>query len=307
MYLPKNDEKQKGQILIIFLLILVVAVAIVLSLASRSFTDVASTDTSDQSNRAYFAAEAGIESALKKISGSTGDVAFDLDFTNVNKTTARVNATPFLSGTDELYAFPSNVSRDDIAQVALLNDFNNLGSGSYGGNLLTIYWGNSNVDIMAIEASLVYLDAGNFRVAKWGLDPSGRNGFCGDVSVVQTGGTLFAGNLGINVTYQYKATINIRNGNYGGGGFVSGGCQDQGLTMNSPVLLRIRTLYNNSSQPVGVLPEAGRALPQQGFLVESSGSTDSGVTRKLRVIQPYPALPAIFDYVLFSGGADLQK
>ena len=53
----KNFKKQAGQILIIFLLILVVGLALVLSVASRSITDIRITTSTDESNRAYFAAE----------------------------------------------------------------------------------------------------------------------------------------------------------------------------------------------------------------------------------------------------------
>src|SRR4030065_2004501 len=68
MGLPKSHLKSsRGQILIIFLLILVVAAAIVLSVASRTVTEIRTTTTSDESNRAYFAAEAGVEEAIKRL------------------------------------------------------------------------------------------------------------------------------------------------------------------------------------------------------------------------------------------------
>src|SRR3990167_11200524 len=127
MNLPKNKRSQKGQMLIIFLLVLVVGVAIVLSVASRSLTDIRTTTTSDEPIRAYFAAEAGVESALKKISGTTGgEKNFSLDFTGVNQTTVNVAARPLKSAQDTLYASPSEVAKDDVFQLSLLDDFNNL-------------------------------------------------------------------------------------------------------------------------------------------------------------------------------------
>ncbi|OGY29579.1 MAG: hypothetical protein A3F35_02775 [Candidatus Woykebacteria bacterium RIFCSPHIGHO2_12_FULL_45_10] len=319
MNLPKNKRSQKGQILIIFLLVLVVGVAIVLSVASRSLTDIRTTTTSDESNRAYFAAEAGVESALKKISGTTGgEKNFSLDFTGVNQTTVNVAARPLKSAQDTLYASPSEVAKDDVFQLSLLDDFNNLKApGAAAPNdyyndgnpdTLTVFWGASGVVGTALEISLVYRDsAGTYGITKWGLDPSARANFCFDNAVITTGPLPLepAGNLGIGLVYQYKATINVGNGNYGAGGFAAGTpCGDSNLSnIRQTVLLRVRPLYNTSSQPIGVKPASGRALPNQGFEVESTGSTLSGVTRKLRVIQPFPALPAIFDYVLFNGSS----
>jgi len=70
MTLPKYlKTNQSGQVLVIFLLVLVIGLALVLSIASRTVTDIRQTTTSDESNRAYFAAESGIEDALKKIKG----------------------------------------------------------------------------------------------------------------------------------------------------------------------------------------------------------------------------------------------
>src|SRR3989304_631033 len=88
---PKNlhKNKEKGQILILFLLVLVVGLAIVLSVASRTITDIRTTTTSDESNRAYFAAEAGIEEALQQLE-STGSIPGGSFQTNFSAT---VNAT----------------------------------------------------------------------------------------------------------------------------------------------------------------------------------------------------------------------
>src|SRR3989338_9342906 len=95
MDLPRRQLKSpKGQILILFLLVLVVGLAIVLSVASRSITDIRTTTTSDESNRAYFAAEAGIEEALKRLETPAGFSDATLNFTNVNQTTAKVKANP---------------------------------------------------------------------------------------------------------------------------------------------------------------------------------------------------------------------
>src|SRR3990167_10953264 len=108
-------KKQTGQILIIFLLILVVGLALVLSVASRSITDIRITTTSDESSRAYFAAEAGIEEALKQLQ-TDADYAKDgveLDFKSVNQTTANVNVDNLTSpAAGSAFKFPDEYNRD---------------------------------------------------------------------------------------------------------------------------------------------------------------------------------------------------
>ncbi|MDP2671390.1 MAG: hypothetical protein Q8P13_02900 [bacterium] len=336
MNLPeKETQKQKGQILIVFLLVLVVGIAIVLSVASRTLTDIRTTTTSEESNRAYFAAEAGVESALKKISQSAGSVAFSLDFSAVNQTNAVVSGKPFQSGTDGFYAFADNIAKDDVAQFVLLNNFNNLGGGAYGTCVsgpcspatVDIYWqdpASAEPPATAIEVSLIYYSSGNYSITKWAFDPDSSraagasgNNFCSANVIVldpaqPTGNPNSQNQLAANLDnqlkkFKYKATINVSNGLYSPNSGTNCVNTAGSVAVDTvKVMLRIRPLYNHTagvsrSEPIGVRPQAGAALPPQGFVVESTGRTASGVTRKLRVIQPYPSLPAIFDYVLFNG------
>ena len=72
------------------------------------------------------------------------------------------------------------------------------------------------------------------------------------------------------------------------------------VTSGDPIIARVRFLYNSS--PLGV-SVTGKALPQQGQKIVSTGETPSGVSRKLEVNRFYPTLPAIFDYVLYNGSS----
>ena len=78
-----------------------------------------------------------------------------------------------------------------------------------------------------------------------------------------------------------------------------------GIGAKHPVFLRIRPLYNPDPIPIVVelYSSAAPDIPNQGDRIESVGKTDSGVTRKIEVVTTYPAMPAIFDYVLFNGGS----
>src|SRR3989344_7555940 len=129
MKLPKqNSNSQKGQILIIFLLVLVVGLAIALSIASRSVTDVRQTTTSDESNRAYFAAEAGVDNALKKIEDRTAVIGvqptLDLKATNRSSADVTINNLSFPSGV--AFEYPSLLINDDVAQINLMPNFNDI-------------------------------------------------------------------------------------------------------------------------------------------------------------------------------------
>src|SRR3989344_6653038 len=134
MYLPKYLKKnESGQVLVIFLLVLVIGLALVLSIASRTVTDIRQTTTSDESNRAYYAAESGVEDALKKIEDSfnfdkdgDGDPdTYKLDFAAVNRTNADVDVTPLRAEPGVILDF-LDYAKDDVAQINLMADFNTL-------------------------------------------------------------------------------------------------------------------------------------------------------------------------------------
>src|SRR3989344_1951173 len=85
-------KSSKGQAVILYLLILIIGMTIVLTVASRVITDIRITTTTDESNRAYFAAEAGVEEALRRLQQSPGAVGpFSLDFTNLNNSKAKAD------------------------------------------------------------------------------------------------------------------------------------------------------------------------------------------------------------------------
>ena len=268
-----HKNKEKGQILIIFLLVLVVGLAIVLSVASRSITDIRTTTTSDESNRAYFAAEAGIEEALKRLETPAGFTDATLNFTNVNQTTAKVKANPLEIDTSagQAYAFQSDVAKDDVVQVSLLIDFNDPDGDlladpadnspypqAIGGGALEIFWGNGSGDLPAIEVTVVYCnDPCNppiaFGLKKFAFDPdvprrSGVSGnqFCNAPTSIPASDT--STNRG-DIRFSYSQLLDIRaNLNCGDAGTTVEGIS----TGTTPVLVRIKPLYNSESQPIGV-------------------------------------------------------
>lgn len=303
MFLPKYfKNNQSGQVLVIFLLVLVIGLALVLSIASRTVTDIRQTTTSDESNRAYFAAESGVEDALKKIESNpsfTSATPYALNFTSVNQTNADVTVTALTKPAGEILDF-LEYSKDDVAQINMMGDFNILDSRSGGGHaasanaiattdVLNIFWGlDSNVssytsfaNTPAIEVSVVTFDGSNWGIRKMTFSAFAGSNFCTSAVSVDPADSG---------KYRYKVALDLDTTN---------GCSNGNETVNaSPVLARVR--FINAGGALGI-SLVGKDLPQQGQKITSVGETPSGVSRKLEVNRFYPTLPAIFDYVLYNG------
>lgn len=313
MILPKQiQNSQSGQILIVFLLILVVGLAIVLSIASRTVTDVRQTTTSDESNRAYYAAESGVEDALKKITSGSIPGTYTLDLSNVNRASADVTVTALSVASNLAFEFPAKIAKDDVAQVNLLQTFNTITSAGAGSSIrnsdqLVVYWGSSTTEA-AIEVTVISCTAPaagsacsanpTFNTNKWAFDINAvahGNSFCSSgMSASPSTDTT----EGTSRPFARSAVVKFIGG-------TCSGVNDQLSNNFNPVLVRIRPLYNSSPVSIAVRAQTGaavnKALPDQGSIVTSIGSTPSGVSRKLTVTRLYPALPAIFDYVLYNG------
>jgi len=277
-------NKNSGQTLLIILLIAAVILTVGLAVASYSITDIKISQQEEASARAFSAAEAGIEESLKI--GSATNVT-------VGNITAQVSEVVQGGGKDFNFGglkFPSGES----ANVWLIGhdaqgELNPSEFFPLNGKI-TICWGESTTidnSTPALEAILVYKDGNDYKVIRSGVDPkSGRTtGF--DAADDSDGG-----NCG-NLAFAKNNVIDLASGT-----FI--------LPANAiPYLLRLKLLYNTSSQPLAV--SADNNLPNQGKCFDSAATiTDSNITRKIRQCQFFEAPPAIFDYVLFSTG-DLTK
>lgn len=289
-------RQSSGQAIIVVLLIIVVALTIGLSVTMRSIKDIKMSTRTEESQRAFSAAEAGLEAAL--LSGT--DVPLtglgsggDLDY---------VATVSQVGGTAE-FVFPDKIDRDDTQQIWFVAHnpttkeielscpptLPNIDP-CYSGNNLDIYWGNvgSSTTIPALEASLIYYNAGNFGIKKYTFDPNGGraagNHFSN--SVFNAGYTIDSKSI------QYKSSITDLAGS--------------GL----PIALRLRLLYNNETHWLGAaIPSpTSEKLAYQGDVYKSvgkakvSGSAETE-TRTISFIKSYPTLPGIFDFALFSNSS----
>lgn len=284
-------RNQSGQVLVLLIVIITVALATGLSIIQKSISDVSTASKVEQSSRAFSAAEAGIEKALK---GDSGGVNFSAN--NSQATVADQGLQPVTASvntTQDSLEYPA-LAKEDVAQVwfADPDSSGNPPSEFYKQRQLDVYWGNSAADKAAIELTIVYYSPqSKYQTAQWFLDNASatRNPSNGFTPVSCSGNNP----VGIN-KYQCKQTVNF-NDKIPAGGLL--------------MLMRVKLLYNTTSQPFAVkaVGTCGTAcsLPPQARIVYSTGI--SGETqRRVRIFQEKKVVPFYFDYALFSAG-DITK
>lgn len=272
-------KSELGQALLIVLLVMAVGLTMGLAVVSRSVTDIRISQQEEESARAFSAAEAGIEGALLE-NLAVGDVRSepvgDIEYT--------VTATE--QGGQADYDFGGGTFSAGDTQTVWLVGHNSSGepdpgAGSYSGSQVDLYWGNEGQaddedTTPALEASIIYEDSG-FKVIRYAFDPYSTRTPPNEFDNAQVGSFPVAGQ-----TFPFKAEITS-------------------LPSGTLYALRLKLLYNSDSQALAIV--GSEAFPSQGkCYVSTAAVEESGVTRKIQQCQTYKAPPAIFDYVLFSGG-----
>lgn len=293
--LPKSFNN-KGQALLLVLLSMAVILTIVLSILSRSITDVAITTTSEESLRAFSAAEAGIERAI--IIGSDigdtqlGDAEFSADVSGfAEDATDFAHPLKILSGESLPLWF---VAHDDNKDIVCSGTFP-----CFTGNTVKVCWGESGTSASdattpAVEVSFFYAttpgDYSTLQIARAAYDPnsarrSTNNFDSPDLGTCSAGGQSFAFQKTIDIS-----TLGIPAGSY--------------LVQNGLQYARVRMIYNSTvKHGVGFdVNFAGNStLPSQGITIESTG-TSGEANRKIDVFRGFGEVPPIFDASVFSSG-----
>jgi len=292
---------QKGQIILVLILIMTVALAIGLSIVQKSLVNVSTASKVEQSSRAFSAAEAGIEKALKgdttlqSFSGSSSSIK---EITDTGLTPCVPGQAGCVQGVGirQVVLEKEPLAKEDTAHVWLadLNSSSNPPTPFYTQSSLDVYWGNSSIDKAALELTLVYYDGSLYKSRKWYLDDisatrNPANGF----DTVSCPGTY---QFGTN-TYQCKKTL-------GDGTGINNGPLPSG-SPNILMLIRARLLYNTTRQlfAVQAVGTCGSecSLPPQARTIFSTGA--SGETqRRVKVYQENRVVPQFFDYAIFSAG-----
>lgn len=261
--LPRQSSSKEGQVVLIVLLVMSVILVVGLSIASRSVTDIKISQQSQEAARALWVAQAGLEEAMKSnrsIASSEEKKLSGVDY-SVTKTG--------IGGAAE-FVFPGNFGPDEPATLWL---------DGYAGSSLTFFWGKEIPPVFsdttpALEATLIYKAGVNYLTKRYVYDPYQNRSTKTNFNDVVFGGSCGDTNFAFN-----SGAINIPASSY---------------------LVRLKLLFNDTAQPIGVRGNA--VLPPQGNCFDSTATVpESGVSRKLRQCQLYSTTPPIFDNVLFSG------
>lgn len=265
---------QRGQVLLISLLVMVVAMTVGLSFAVRTITTTRMTFAEDSSQRAFSAAEAGIERALTE----------GIDFYGValSNNSQYSTTTSSFSGDEILLDNGAFILKDDPVDVWLSDYPNYTNPWSLGGaSDLIIYWGNSTnpptdvcdqseaINTMAaIEVILISGTDLAPTIDHFAYDPCGPRKVDNGFSAATSGPFLIAGK-----NFAYSATIPVTSG----------------------LVARVIPLYAGTN--IGV---RGAGLPSQGKIITSVGSS-GGTQRKVVSFRGYPKPPIeLYPFLIFS-------
>lgn len=276
------SEARQGQVLLITLLALSVAVTVALSLISRETMNTAISNQVAESARAFSAAEAGIEQALKTgqdTAGSQEVLSPGLSFI-VTKNT--------VGGQEGTYVMPK-ITPKGIDEVLWLTEHNEDGTlvespaGDYNGSYIDLCWTDAAMK-PAVIVSILYKRGGVYNITRGAYDPiAGSRSPTNNFSAVTDAANGCNGTAGT----AFRQRIDM-------GTFISG------FNPASDVLImaRFRPVYADTQFEITTPP--GVPINLQGYAYEASGITEQGLTRNIIARKQYRAASSIFDYSIYS-------
>ncbi len=241
-----------------------------LAVATRSITNLRTTQEEAASQRAFSAAEAGVEQALK--SASTGVILSEKPFGDNSK--IQQVAITEISGTQFAVNGGNVIAQNDGIDIWLVSH-NADGSANYSSPLnvnTVIYWSLSDdCNAAALEIIVISGPQDSPKSTRYAYDGCSSRSSNNFTAAITSGGPYTVGGK----TFKYK-TDNI--------------------IITSGLVVRVIPVYSNTS--IGVTSSVG--LPSQGKSISSTGTSGETV-RKITFLQGYPKLPAeFFQYVLLS-------
>lgn len=280
-----NLKHQRGQILLIVVLTMIIALTVGLSIASRIVTELRLSRQNEESQRAFQAAEAGIEQTLRQGQSISSSVNFDesnasftTTFTSQSGASLLMNNGLEVDQTVGADVWLSDYS-SDLGEVFL----NPMGEGNPV--TITIYWrspnqtsclqGSGDATSPAIEVAVLSGDKESPSIAKYAYEASG----CTRISGVPQG---TSGNYTIGTgqtPFRNSATITVTDG----------------------LIMKVMPIYNSSLIGITAVSNGNPiAFPPQGSIVESVGSAGDTV-RKVTYFRSFPQLPLeVFPYSILS-------
>ncbi|MDE2025014.1 MAG: hypothetical protein KGJ07_00805 [Patescibacteria group bacterium] len=299
MSIPNRNVIQRGQAFLVVVLVMVVALTVGLSIASRTLTNVRLTTEEVTSQRAFSAAEAGIEQLVAKYgldasqNQSISNIILDLG-TNTQIAQANISPVDFTDVTGALYPYQlvlnnsAPIAQDDGYDI-WLTPFNTDPSQLYltpWTGTLVISWGDASANTCsatvsqnyraAIEVIVIYNSRTNPKVAKYAFDP------CTDINPTRPSVNHFTPVSGAGGPY----VVNGRSFLY-----------QVPISVTAGLIARVIPVY--ASAVVGA--SASTLLPAQGQIVVASGvsGTAAQIKRQISYFQAWNALPSEYYHALF--------
>ncbi len=297
---------QTGQAILALILIMTVALAIGVSIIQKSLVDVSNSTKVEESQRALSAAEAGIEKALNN-SSTTGGVALENQSAAAVDDKPNIPAIPANASQQDGLEYPP-ISKEEFAHFWLADPNSTLpacnsGKVCYNQASLDVYWGDPSLssDKAAVEVKIIYYDGAKYVSLPYYIDSDATrsNGF--------TSTTNPSPNIALTCPPTTPPTTV-----FGTGRLFTCRARISSLPVTLPnmlMLVRMRLLYNSTSQPVAVQSTAancsssnlGACLPTQARIVKSTGSAGQA-QRIVQVFQINNVVPPYFDFAIFSAG-----
>lgn len=268
--MQNKNKHESGQVFLIAVLILVIGLTVGLSVASRSVTNLKTSLEEENSQRAFAAAEAGVEKAIKS-GASSGELLFGEANTKIHSVSvAAINGSQIQLRGDTL------IEPNDGEDIWLSNhDPASLYSSKWSGKM-KLFWGDVDCSVSPVAALEVIVMAadisGNPTSKRYIYEPCSTR------------------NTGVSDIFQ-SVTFNIQNRTYK--------YRTGPITVANGYIARVIPLYLGSYIGIEVVQTTGGTFPDQGKIINSTGIA-GGTTRKIKYIQGWPKIPnEIFQYVLF--------
>lgn len=274
-----KSATKRGQILILVLLIIVVALAVGLSVAARNITNLRTSTQTEQSQRAFSAAEGGVEDVLSRLTNiaqnNSAAVSSSAGY-NTDVPVGNLTANVIVKSSN---VYQSAIDTGSVGQINLQGASGNL----------QIYWANCDDPLESAQPATLAVT----QYSQSGSTYSQlRQIFQGDSSAGRSeSGSFDSSNPQVSCPsatgFRNSATVAV---------------------VPNAVLMRIRPFWVKATVKV-----SGTGLQSQIYDITSTAkviptgsdpSTTGGVTRTVKVQRTaLPQLPAAFDYALFSESA----
>lgn len=265
-------RKKSGQALVVVLLVVVVALAVGLSVATRNITNIKTATQTERSQRAFSAAEGGIENVLSKLDTIVSSDPAGVASSAGHNESVPVDTANNINASVNIKASQNYSSLIDLGFVGQID----LDPAKTTAAQVKIEWaqsGETDSDGPASIEVIQYYQEGQTREAYTGGARTNESGFASP-SNCPTAGFL-------------KCTV-----------------VNVAPTAGSFRYLRIRPFWVRAT--IQVSGQNG-AIPLQNFDLASTAQTPEGITRKVQVTKSaLPSLPAAFDYAVYSSGSIIK-